>query len=101
MTQSAENGTPAPVPKYRLTLVIEGNSHDEVEGELLSMTRGGYLLDTDYYKRDSCHVVDGRRTVTLEHQNPDMTPERYDAELSEWFDGRRKSRPIPPEGGAA
>lgn len=70
-----------PVPKYRLTLTITGNSHEEIERELLVQTRGGYLLDSDYYRRDSWHVIGGRETSVMEHTNPDMTPERYDAEL--------------------
>jgi hypothetical protein len=81
-----------PVTKYRLTLTIDGNSHDEIERELLSMTRGGYLLDTDGYKRDMFKVVGGRRTAVLEHRNPEMTPERYDAELDAWWKARKAER---------
>lgn len=81
-----------PMPKYRLTLVIEGNSHDEIESELLTMTRGGYLLDTDHYQRDETHVVGSRKTTTLVHQNPEMTPERYEAELAAWFRARKAAR---------
>jgi len=94
--EAVGTGATPPVAKYRMTLVIEGNTHDEIEGELLSMTRGGYLLFTDYYQRDETHVVGGRRTMRLEHRNPDMTPERYDAELSEWFDARKAARTTPP-----
>lgn len=83
---------PPPVTKYRLTLTIDGNSHDEIERELLSMTRGGYLLDTDGYKRDMFKVVGGRRTAVLAHTNPDMTPDRYAAELDAWFKARTAAR---------
>ena len=78
-----------PVAKYRYTLVIEGNSHEEITRELLYQTRGGYLLDSDYEKRDTFHVIGGRKTSRLEHTNPDMTPERYDAELDEWWQARK------------
>lgn len=84
--------TEPPVAKYRLTLTVTGNSHDEIEGELLGMTRGGYLLDSDYYKRDEFRVVGGRRTSILEHTNPEMTVERYAAELCAWWEARRAER---------
>jgi hypothetical protein len=81
-----------PVAKYRLTVVIDGNSHDEVERELLSLTRGGYLLHSDYYKRDNFEVYGGREHSILEHRNPEMTPERYERELHEWADRRKAVR---------
>lgn len=81
-----------PVPRYRLTLVIDGNTLDEVEDELLVQTRGGFLLDSDYCKRDSWEVTGGRVTSRMEHRNPDMTPERYESELSEWFERRKQAR---------
>lgn len=81
-----------PKPKYRLTLTIEGNSHDEVERELLIMTRGGYLLDSDYYKRDEWTVYGGRKTSRMQHQNPEMTPEQYASDLDAWSDARRAAR---------
>ena len=34
-----------PVPRYRLTLTITGNTLDEIEHELVVQTRGGFLLD--------------------------------------------------------
>lgn len=81
-----------PMAKYELTLVIHGNSHDEIERELLSMTRGGYLLDSDYYKRDEFRVTGGRRTAILRHTNPEQTPEQYEAELDAWWQARRAQR---------
>jgi len=81
-----------PVAKYKLVVEITGNSHEEIEEELLYLTRGGYLLDVDYYRRDECRVIGGRQTTTLIHQNPSMTPERYDAELSEWFNSRKDKK---------
>lgn len=63
-----------PVAKYRYTLVIDGNSHEEIEEELLFATRGGYLLDSQYYARDEFTVYGGRKTSTLEHRNPEIAP---------------------------
>lgn len=91
-----EKGAVPPVAKYRLTLTITGNSHDEIESELLSMTRGGYLLDSDYYKRDEFTVYGGRTTAKLEHANPDMTPEQYDEALDAWWQNRKAAHPTPP-----
>ena len=88
--------TQPPVPKYRLTLTIEGNTLDEVEGELLTQTRGGFLMASDYYKRDEWHVVGGRCTSHMEHANPGMTPERYDVELADWHEVRRAERKAKP-----
>jgi hypothetical protein len=79
-----------PVAKYRLTVEITGNTHHEIEHELLVLTRGGYLLDSDGYKRDEFHVIGGTVTTTLEHRNPDMTPERYEAELDAWWEARKR-----------
>jgi hypothetical protein len=88
-----DHATPTPpVAKYELQLTISGNSHEEIESELLSMTRGGYLLDSEYHKRDEFHVVGGKRTARLTHTNPGMTPERYDAELHDWWVSRKASR---------
>ena len=88
---TAEKAQP-PVARYRLTLTITGNTHDEIERELLGMTRGGYILDSDGYKRDEFHVTGGRRTSVLEHVNPDMTPEQYDADLDSWWRARKENR---------
>jgi len=81
-----------PMTKYRLTVVIDGNSHDEIERELLALTRGGYLLNSHYYKRDSFAVYGGREHSILEHRNPEMTPERYETELDEWWQRRKAAR---------
>jgi len=86
------NETRPPVAKYRLTVTIRGNSHDEIESALLTLTRGGYLLDSDYYKRDQFDATDGRTSARLEHTNPDMTPERYERELDEWWGERKAAR---------
>ena len=88
--------TPPPVAKYRLTVEITGNTHGEVEHELLLLTRGGYLHDSDYYTRDEWSVIGGRSTRRMEHANPDMTPERYDVELESWWStSRGGARPSP------
>lgn len=81
-----------PVAKYKLTVEITGNTHDEIERELLVLTQGGYLLDSEYYQRDEFHVLGGRVTTRLEHTNPDMTPDRYDEELQAWWQARKAAR---------
>lgn len=84
--------TQPPTPKYRYTLTLTCNSLDEIESELLAMTRGGFLLDSDYGNRDEFHVIGGKRNSVLEHTNPDMTPERYDTELDAWWQARKAER---------
>lgn len=81
-----------PVAKYRYTLVVTGNSHDEILDEILMQTRGGYLLDSDHYKRDEFRVYGGNKTTTLEHANPEMTTERYKADLETWWQNRKKAK---------
>ena len=66
-----------PVTKYELTVKIRGNTHDEIEDELLTLTRGGYLLDSDYGKRDAWNSTGGRCTSVMVHTNPEQTPEKY------------------------
>ena len=80
-----------PTAKYELSITLHGNSHEEIERELLSMTRGGYLLDSDHHRRDEFHVVGGRGTRVLKHANPEMTPDRYDAELDAWWRARKEA----------
>jgi hypothetical protein len=81
-----------PVARYRLTLTIKGNTLDEIEDALIVQTRGGFLLDSDYGKRDSWNSTDGTTTSVMEHLNPDMTPERYAAELHAWWTARKAER---------
>lgn len=87
-----------PVPRYRLTLTITGNTLDEIEHELVVQTRGGFLLDSGgrwglrYMRRDFWEIVTGRYISVMEHVNPEMTPERYDAELDAWWAGRKAGR---------
>jgi hypothetical protein len=81
-----------PLAKYKFSLTITGNSHEEIEREMLFTLNGGYTLDSDYYKRDDFHVIGGRQTAILEHINPDMTAKRYESELKEWSAERRATR---------
>ena len=81
-----------PVAKYELTLTITGNSLDEIIEEIEGQSRGGLLLDSDYERRDEWHVIGGNTERVMRHTNPDMTPERYDRELMEWFDSRKALR---------
>ena len=75
----------SPIARYRLTLTIKGNTLDEIEDRLATQVNGGFLLDSDYGKRDSWNSTDGTTTSVMEHHNPDMTPERYAAELDAWW----------------
>jgi hypothetical protein len=84
--------TPPPTAKYRYTLTIIGNSHGEIVGELVAATRGGYLIDSDYYERDEFLAYGGRKTSRLEHTNPSQTPETYAAELDQWSASRKAAR---------
>ena len=86
-----------PIARYRLTLTIKGNTLDEIETELIVQTRGGFLLDSDYGKRDSWNSTDGTTTSVMEHRNPDMTPERYAAELDAWWKAHKAERKANPD----
>ena len=92
MTEHEQHDPQPPVARYRLTMTITGNTLDEIEHELVVMTRGGFLLDSDGYKRDAWHSVGGTVTSIMEHVNPKMTPERYEAELEAWFEARKAAR---------
>jgi putative lipoic acid-binding regulatory protein len=81
-----------PVTKYELTVKIRGNTHDEIEDELLTLVRGGYLLDSDYGKRDAWNSTSGRCASVMVHTNPEQTPEAYAAELDAWWNERRAAR---------
>jgi hypothetical protein len=78
-----------PVTKYRYTLVIHGNSHDEIVREMVVQTHGGYMLDSGYETRDEFESWGGRTRSKLEHTNPEQTAETYDAELEAWSETRR------------
>ena len=87
-----------PIARYRLTLTIKGNTLDEIEDRLATQVNGGFLLDSDYGKRDSWNSTDGTTTSVMEHLNPDMTPERYSAELDAWWTARKAERKANPDG---
>jgi putative lipoic acid-binding regulatory protein len=81
-----------PVTKYELTVKIRGNTHDEIEDELLTLVRGGYLLDSDYGKRDAWNSTGGRCTSVMVHTNPEQTPEKYRDELDAWWNEHKAAR---------
>lgn len=81
-----------PVAKYKLTLTVYGNSHQEVQEELLSQVQGVYLIISEDEQRDQWHVWGSRYMSVMEHTNPDQTPERYEAELDAWFQTRKLMR---------
>jgi len=90
--------TEPPIARYRLTLTIKGNTLDEIEDRLATQVNGGFLLDSDYGKRDSWNSTDGTTTSVMEHHNPDMTPERYAAELDAWWTARNAERKADANG---
>lgn len=59
-------------PKYRLTVEIAGNSHEEIEDELFSIG-SSYYSDSDGYTRDEFRFIGANSIRTLEHINPDVT----------------------------
>ena len=81
-----------PVTKYELTVKIRGNTHDEIEDELLTLARGDYLLDSDYGKRDAWNSTGGRCTSVMVHTNPEQTPEKYRDELDAWWNEHKAAR---------
>ena len=81
-----------PVTKYVLNVKIRGNTHEEIEDELLTLTRGGYLLDSDYHKRDEWDATSGRCSSIMLHANPEQTPEQYAAELEAWHQAWKASK---------
>lgn len=81
-----------PVSKYKFTATIRGNSHQEIMDELISITRGGYLLASDYETRDAFDATGGRDHLVLEHTNPEMTPEKYKEELDAWWKASREEK---------
>ena len=59
-----------PVAKYKLTLTVYGNSHQEVQEELLSQVQGGYLIISEDEQRDRWRVCGDRYMSVMEHTNP-------------------------------
>lgn len=82
-------GDRPPVAKYRLEVVITGNTMEEVQSELGFLAHGGYMLSSEYLKSDEFQSTSGRVTTTQTMPNPGMTAERYTAELDAWFKLRR------------
>lgn len=81
-----------PKTRYELKLRIHGNSHEELMSEVLSITRGGYLLATDHYQRDEVTSYGGSNTIELIHTNPGQTKEKYEEELETWFETTKARR---------
>ena len=81
-----------PNPRYRLTLTIEGNTLDEVEDEVRAYALSGFLVDSDGGRRDAWDVAGPRRESLMVVVDPDMTPERYFAELVAWFTARKAAK---------
>lgn len=81
-----------PKARYRLTLEVDGNTHDELLEELHYLLHGGYVIHTNGYERDEADWYGGRLHARLEQMNPDQTPERYEQELHDWSERRREAR---------
>ena len=52
----------------------------------------GYLLDSDYGKRDAWNSTGGRCTSVMVHTNPEQTPEKYRDELDAWWNEHKAAR---------
>lgn len=76
-----------PVAKYRYTLVVTGNSLDEIDGEIADALNEIWAEPALDFER-----VGGRSQRKLEHLNPEMTRERYDAELAAWWAARKADK---------
>ena len=86
------NNLRPPNPRYRLTLTIEGNTLDEVEDAVSAYARSGFLVDSDGGRRDAWDVTRPTCESLMTVVDPDMTPERYFAELDAWFTERKATR---------
>ena len=76
-----------PVARYRLEIVITGNTIDELVHELRVQAN-----DFDYESfagRTIRSIYGGRHHLIVTEPNPDMTPEQYDTDLSAWAKARR------------
>ncbi|WP_286697486.1 hypothetical protein [Dermacoccus sp. UBA1591] len=83
-----------PIPRYRLTLTIDGNTFDEIDDELRSLANASTYMDSLFtgQVRHEWAIYSPRVKRHMEHRNPDMTPEKYDYELKAWADRRRKEK---------
>jgi len=78
-----------PVPRYKLTVEVTGNTLDEVTDEIYGV---GLNAPWTIGRRDECEIVGGTRTIRLQHTNPTQTPENYRAELDAWAKARKAAR---------
>jgi hypothetical protein len=81
-----------PVARYLYTFTARGNTIAEIEEELHTLMHGGFLMDSDYGKRDTWNSTSGRNRSVMVQPNPKMTPERYAEELRAWADERKATR---------
>jgi hypothetical protein len=77
-----------PVTRYRLEIVIDGNTIEELVNDL--ETRANTFGYEGLQGRTTRDQVGPRYEVRVTEPNPDMTPERYAAELDTWADRRWK-----------
>lgn len=77
-----------PVARYRLELVITGNTMDELVNELHVQTND-FDFET-FGGRTTRDQFGGRHQLIVTETNAEMTPERYTEELLAWSDARRR-----------
>jgi hypothetical protein len=85
---------PPPVARYRYTLTVTGNTLDEIHDEIRTDAHGGFILSTEHMTRHEFESTGGRETSKLEQVNPDMTPEKYAADLDAWWTARKGARAV-------
>lgn len=81
-----------PVARYRLEVVITGNTIEELADELHVQANN---FDYESMRgRTTRKIYGGRHHLIVEERNPEMTPDRYDEDLTAWAESRRLiSRP--------
>jgi hypothetical protein len=84
---SADEVTP-PRRRLRLTLTLDAHTVGEAADELRIIAYDLQAEGND--ERDVMSSAGYHFTLTV--REPDMTRERYEAELSEWAEGRRAAR---------
>lgn len=95
--ETTDTAPKLPIPKHKLTIVIEGNTLDEVADELHSVYNSFWLdarSPANDAERDSFLIVSGRSQRTMVLTNPEQTPENYKDELKAWSDARKAARRV-------
>lgn len=80
-------GDNPPRKRYRFVLTLDVHDFDHLADELRRIARDADLNDIPTER-----VSGGGYWFTCEEVEPTMTKERYEAELSTWFNQRREAR---------